>query len=399
MPNSVSVAATSSSGIDYTIALTVTGPKTATIDLGNGESYALTGMQRNGDSATCQTSVLFATAQVAVLVGPASVEIEVSGIWLAPPPATYAISAADSAAIIAWLQNFPEGGAAVVFPYEFGKGPPLSFPFKFGRRRMVAPKACMRFRDYQLLSFPGAPASGDYRPQAAQALAQMYDNDTLGDCVIAWMAHAIGVFTGNASGTPDIFSTQDIVSMYAAIGGYNPADPSTDQGCDENTALDYWQATGFVGHKISGILSVDATNPKECAAAVWLFENLMFGVALPDEWTHPTPAGSGFVWDVAGDPDPDQGHCFGSASWDENGVGVQSWGMSGSITYAAVAKYAVASAGGQLFSVITPEILNKATLKSPAGFDFNQLTADFVGMGGTVTTAQPPNPTLVGKKA
>jgi hypothetical protein len=264
---------------------------------------------------------------------------------------------------------------------------------------MVAPKTCMRFKDYQLLSFPTPPPSGDYRPQAAAALAQMYDNDTLGDCVIAWMAHAVGVFTGNATGTPVIFSNADIIAMYGAIGGYDPSDPITDQGCDENQALDYWVSNGFVGHKIAGILSVDATNAQECAAAVWLFENLMFGVALPDEWTHPIAAASGFVWDVAGDPDPDQNHCFGSASWDEQGVGVETWAMDGKITYGAVAKYAVASAGGQLFSVITPEILNRATMRAPNGFDFNQLTADFVGMGGTVTTAIPPAPQLIGKKA
>ena len=133
--------------------------------------------------------------------------------------------------------------------------------------------------------------------------------------------------------------------------------------------------------------------------AVWLFENLMFGVALPDAWTHPIAAGSGFTWDVAGDPDPDQNHCFGSVSWDEKGVGVETWGMDGTITYGAVAKYAVAGAGGQLFSVITPEILNRATQRAPNGFDFNQLTADFVGMGGTVTTGVPPAPQLIGKKA
>jgi len=359
--------------------------------------YVLSNVQRNGAQVTCETPVLFSTATIAVVVGPLSVEIAVSHILFAPAPQTYAISGADSAALISWLGNFPEN-PAMVFPYKFGRSPPMSFPYKFGRRKMVAPKACMKFREYQLLSFPTPPSSGTYRPKAATALSQMYNNDALGDCVIAWMAHAIGTFTANATGTPAIFTSDEIISMYAAIGGYSPADPSTDQGCDENTALDYWLSTGFLGHKISGVLSVDATNAQECAAAVWLFENLMFGVALPDEWTHPMAAGSGFVWDVAGDPDPDQNHCFGSVSWDENGVGVETWAMDGSITYDAVKKYAVANAGGQLFSVITPEILNRATMRAPNGFDFNQLSADFVGMGGTVTTNIPPNPTLVGKK-
>ena len=395
----VVVSATDSSGVSHDVQLEAIGPSAATI-LIDQTRYVLSDVQRLGNQVTCETPVLFATATVAVAVGPLSVEISVSGVWFAPPPQTYAISAADSARLIAWLGNFPEN-PAMVFPYKYGRSPPMSFPYKFGRRKMIAPKTCMRFRDYQQLAFPEPPASGDYRPKAASALAQMYGNDQLGDCVIAWMAHAIGVFTGNATGTPVIFDSADIIKEYGAIGGYDPNDPSTDQGCDENTALDYWVSTGFIApeHRISGFVSIDATNPKECAAAVWLFENLMFGVALPDEWTHPIATGSGFVWDVGGDPDPDQNHCFGSASWDEQGVGVETWGMDGKITYAAMAKYAVASAGGQLFSVITPEIISRATMRAPSGFDFNQLTTDFVGMGGTVTTSPPSNPQLVGRVA
>ena len=394
---SVVISATDSSGVSHDIQLNALGPTAATFLLDQTRYAPLSNIQRLGDQVVCETPVFLSTATIAVTVGPTSVEISVTGVWFAPPPQIYSISAADSAALIAWLQNFPEN-STMVFPYKFGMAPPSSFAYKFGRRKMVAPKTCMRFRDYQQLSFPEAPPSGSYRPAASTALAQMYGNDQLGDCVIAWMAHAIGTFTGNAGEETAIFSNDQIVEIYSAIGGYNPADPSTDQGCDENTALDYWLATGFVGHKIAGFVSIDATNPKDCASAVWLFETLMFGVALPQPWPGQA-TGPGFVWDVAGEPDPNQNHCFGSVSWDEKGLGVETWGMDGSITYEAVAKYAVANAGGQLFSVLTPEILNRATQRAPNGFDFNQLKTDFVGMGGTVTTEVPPNPTLVGKKA
>jgi hypothetical protein len=256
--------------------------------------------------------------------------------------------------------------------------------FRFGRRKFIAPKACMRFRDYQTLAFPETPLSGSYRPAATNVLGQMYLNDELGDCVIAWMAKAVGVFLANAGVKAPIFTREQIVAMYGAIGGYVNGDAATDQGCDENTALDYWLATGFEGHKIAGVLSVDATNRAECASAVWLFENLMFGVGLPAKWTEALPNASGFVWDVAGDSVPENGHCFGSCSWGPDGLGIETWGLDGTITYDAVAKYAVASAGGQLFSVITSEALNRATLKAPNGFDFAQLSTDFAGLGGTI---------------
>jgi hypothetical protein len=256
---------------------------------------------------------------------------------------------------------------------------------KFGRRPFVAPKACMKFKDYQTKSFPTPPASGDYRPKAAAALSNVYLNDSLGDCVIAWMAHAIGVFTGNATGTPTTFTDQQIIAEYGAIGGYVAGDPSTDNGCDEGTALDYWLSKGFAGaHQIAGFLAVDPTNAQECRDAIWLFETLMFGVGLPDAWVSPMPESSGFVWDVAGDAVQDNGHCFGSANWSPGSLGVETWGMNGGITDAAVAKYAANAAGGQLFTVITQEGLIRATGRAPNGFDFPQLTADFVGMGGSI---------------
>jgi hypothetical protein len=61
---------------------------------------------------------------------------------------------------------------------------------KMGRKKPV-----MKFRGHTLgeylskdkTTLPTPPASGSYAPAAATALAQMYGNDTLGDCVIgAW---------------------------------------------------------------------------------------------------------------------------------------------------------------------------------------------------------------------
>ena len=263
--------------------------------------------------------------------------------------------------------------------------------FKLGRRPMVAPKTCMRFADYQTKKFPTPPASGDYRAKAQAALSDIYLNDKYGDCVIAWMGHAVGVFTGNATGTPVVFTDDQITSMYSAICQFDPANPqATDNGCDENAALDYWKATGFVSpeHKIAGFLSVDATDFAECQAATWLFENVMFGVGLPQAWVDGmNDMKDGFVWDVAGPPIADNGHCFGAMKWGPDGLGIDTWAIEGRITPAAIAKYAVNEAGGQLFTVITQEILDRATAKAPNGFDFAQLTVDFNGMGGVLSLA------------
>jgi len=259
----------------------------------------------------------------------------------------------------------------------------------FGRRPFVAPKMMMRFGDYQKLSFPTAPKTFDYwTPEAEAALRNPYLNTQYGCCVIAWMAHAIAVFMANAGMQPQVFSDAQIVAMYGAIGGFDPADPSTDQGCDENTALDYWLASGFVSpeHKIEGAISVDATNDVEVAGAAWVLENLMYGVGLPDHWVSMMSSlKDGDVWDVAGPANPQNGHCFGSTGRLPNGnYQINSWGFKLQITPAANAKYATPRAGGQLFSVLTKESFNRATSRAGNGLDAAAIVADFVGMGGRI---------------
>jgi hypothetical protein len=273
--------------------------------------------------------------------------------------------------------------------------PKSGHTFKLGRKRPVA--RCPRFalRNYLTRGLPAAPPTCDYTRSAQAALSQIYDNDNLGDCVIAGMAHVVGVLTGNAGTKPFLYTNDQIIGLYSAIGGYVPGDPATDQGCDEQTALNYWENNGALppnvtspsgAHKIAGWMAVDATNPEECQTALWLFENLYFGLELPDDWINPAPSASGFVWDVAGAPDPQNGHCVVGVGYTANGIAIDTWGMTGIMTYAAVAKYASEAAGGALYTVVSMDGINQATQKAPAGFDWSQLIADFDSMGGNVAS-------------
>ena len=135
----------------------------------------------------------------------------------------------------------------------------------------------------------------------------------------------------------------ETVAFYSATTGYDPADPSTDRGGDEVTVLNDWRDKGFFADgsgKIAGWANVDATERTLVKQAIWLFENVYFGVELPDAWIKPFPQGNGFTWDVAGDADPSNGHCFAGLGYNDNGVIINSWGIMGTVTWAAVAKYA-----------------------------------------------------------
>lgn len=257
--------------------------------------------------------------------------------------------------------------------------------FKMGRNRPIARGPRFLLKNYIKSTLPTPPESVSYTPAAATALAQMYDNDTLGDCVIACMGHTEGVFTGNATGTSAILPNSEIISLYSAIGGYVPENPSTDNGCDEQTAWNYWQQNGLSkgANKIKAWLSVDATRLPEVRAAIWLFENVIFGVELPDAWVNPFPSASGFWWGKAGAPDPDNGHCFGAFGYVPNSLQISTWGMIGNITNGAMEKYANTKGQGELYTVLSMDAINKATQKAPNGFDFDQLLADINSMGIT----------------
>ena len=259
--------------------------------------------------------------------------------------------------------------------------------FKLGRKRPVARGPRLSLKNYLMRALPEPPPNIDYTNGAANALSEVYGNDKLGDCVIAGLAHIVGVFTGDAGPAPFIYSPSQIIALYSAIGGYNPDDPSSDQGCDEQTALNYWQDKGAPAgsHNIAGWLAVDATDTVEWRTALWLFENLYFGIELPDAWINPVPAASGFTWDVAGDPDPNNGHCVVGVGYSKQGVTIATWGMTGLMTDQAIAKYATHTAGGELYTVISQDAINKASQKAPNGFDWSQLVADFDSLGGKVS--------------
>jgi hypothetical protein len=247
---------------------------------------------------------------------------------------------------------------------------------KLGRRRPAPGHKKLHLRDYLRVSLEAPPATCDYSKPAMTGLSNIFLNDQLGDCVIAAGAHVTAQETGNA-GDLFVYSPAQILADYGAIGGYVPGDPSTDNGCDEVTALNYWQTNGFAdGTKLAGYLHLNAANEVEVMQALYLFENVLFGVELPDAWINPFPSASGFVWDV-GTPNPDNGHAFMGTGYNQTGVQIDTWGFIGTITWPAVSALCSTNDGGQLYVVMTPDQLEKGQTKAPNGLEWVALQSDF----------------------
>jgi len=265
-----------------------------------------------------------------------------------------------------------------------------------GRRRPVAQGPRLKLGDYLRYSLPDPPLACDYASRAKAALQKMYLNDKYGCCVIAGGYHVVGVETGNATGAPFLASDAEIEADYGAIGGFKPDDPSTDRGCEIATALNYWQEKGFAnGTKLLGAVTVDATDKKLVQLGQYLFEDTIFGMELPDAWIagDTTPTSDGFLWDVAGAPNPSNGHCVVGAGYDSKGITIATWALVGCLTYEAVAEYAAAKSNGELWIAVTPDQIAKAALKAPNGVDWRTLLQDFDDLfGGRVIVPPPPPP-------
>jgi hypothetical protein len=73
---------------------------------------------------------------------------------------------------------------------------------------------------------------------------------------------------------------------------------------------------------------------------------------------------------VAGSPDPNNGHGVAGVGYTSEGVIIDTWGMTGLMTDAAIAQYAMQAAGGELYTAISRDGLNKAT--QPVNADFKR---------------------------
>jgi hypothetical protein len=248
-------------------------------------------------------------------------------------------------------------------------------------------KVALKFEDYLptgAAAPPPAPPVIDYYSKAASALRQMYMNDQLGCCVEAAIAHLEGVFTANSNRPLARYSNTGIVQMYGAMGGYVPGNPATDLGTDEVTAMTVWALSGAPRppHQIAGAMTVNPANAAHYRQALHLFENLLFGFPLALEWfpnVYP-----GFVWDAPCHPNPSWQHCVAGVGTNREGIVVSTWGMTGTFTDRAISAVVQPQYYGQLYVVLSEEIILRGMLKSPTGLNWTQLCNDFNALGGNI---------------
>lgn len=198
----------------------------------------------------------------------------------------------------------------------------------------------------------------------------MYLNDEIGCCTCASAAHHIEAWTAAGSkGKREVeIKAADVLAAYRAVGGYNPADPSTDGGANMLDVLKYWRKVGIGRHKIGAFVSVSLGSKELVSDAIWLFGGLYVGVDLP------LSAQTQEVWDVAPGPKGAKGswggHAIAVVSYDARGLVCVTWGETKLLTWPFLRRY-----GDEGYAILSPDFVT-ARRKAPSGFDMATLMAD-----------------------
>lgn len=201
--------------------------------------------------------------------------------------------------------------------------------FKLGRLpRSFNPKIMHMSAIFGARNIPVPPETVDWTKGITDFGMMM--NDTLGCCTCAAVFHARQIWTANIlveQTEPDAC----ILKLYEAATGYNPSDPSTDQGGIEQNVLSYIMNTGIpLGNgntdKISAFMEVDPRNIQDVKVTINDFGVAYIGFGVPES-----------IYDETGMPktiweyDPlhstvEGGHAIICVGYDADYVTIVSWG-------------------------------------------------------------------------
>ena len=263
--------------------------------------------------------------------------------------------------VLAMAQMFEDMNAA--FPRQNGK---------MGRRPARIDSRTLKLDDYFLPALPPPPASV-CNSRHVKNWGMMLNGPNpdprfpkgIGDCTCAAVAHGhqVGVLSQvNAGVSAGIIMPSDgmVLDIYCRWCGFNPADPSTDQGGVELDVLNRWRQDGFDGRKILAYAAVNHRNTTHVKQAINLFGGVYIGLSLPDGWE------SAEMWDSnMGDAGSWGGHAVFCPDYYADQIPPLSWGASQPMTWGGFSQYCE-----ECYAVVFADWI------PPAGFDRAGLVAD-----------------------
>lgn len=243
---------------------------------------------------------------------------------------------------------------------------------KLGRKTARHDDRTLLLSSYLLPHLPPAPLAHAWSSKVAKPW-QIDGNDRLGDCTAACAAHLVQTWTANESAEYAMPET-DVIAFYEDSCGYDPADPSTDQGGVELDVLKYWRSKGCGGRKIGAFVSVPPTSKTLTRDGIFLFGGLYLGISLPISaqtqrvWSVPSGGAHG-----RGAPGSWGGHAVPVIDYDSRGLTCVTWGELKRMTWGFYQAYC-----DEAFAILSPDWVSGG--KAPSGFDAAALQADLAAL-------------------
>jgi hypothetical protein len=242
--------------------------------------------------------------------------------------------------------------------------------YRFGKHPPKVDYRTLRLRDYTAnLAAP---------PAAVNTLARVYDNthisnpatlfpmdgnDTIGDCTIAALAHAVTTYRG-LLGTKDIMTKSAVVKLYYHLTG------GVDSGLNELDVLNYWKQHSVARDKILAFASIDPKNHTHIQQAIQIFGGVYLGFQVQancvQEFDNHQPWTPGTL--------TNDGHAVFAVAYDQAGVTVLTWGNTQQGTWAWWDECV-----DEAYAILPPEAKNA---NFAPGFNIAQLQADLSDVTG-----------------
>ena len=239
--------------------------------------------------------------------------------------------------------------------------------FKLGRKAVIYDSRTLRLKKYFTSALPPPPPTLDLT-RGITAWG-MLGNDIYGDCTCAGVGHQVQLWSANIGPEANI-TNPEVLAAYEEWCGWNPADPSTDQGGIELNILKDWQGNSFCGHYLAAFADPNVGNLTELKQAAYLFGGLYIGLQVPNSIAN-SDLDPTVVWDVvADDGGIDGGHCVVVCGYDADTIHFISWGQVYRMTNAFWAKYV-----DEAHCLLSPDWLDESGV-DPVGFNLSQLMAD-----------------------
>lgn len=241
--------------------------------------------------------------------------------------------------------------------------------YRFGKHPPVQDYRTLRFKTYLTDQLPLPPASYDVLQQVYDSLKisdptklfPMDGNDTLGDCTIAALAHAVTTFSG-LIGANNIMAQQDVVKLYMHLTG------GIDSGLNELDVLNYWQSNVVSGDEIVAYAKVDEKNHIHVQQAIKLFGGVYLGFQVQQNCLQEFDSHQ--PWTPG--PLTQDGHAVFAVAYDSAGVTVLTWGNTQKGSWGWWDECV-----DEAYAILPPEAQKPGFAP---GFNFAQLKADLAAV-------------------